>query len=45
MFRESWNVKNKRFTKVLGQNYVIRGIQAKVQNLKPYEGWSKRGFY
>lgn len=27
-------VKNKRFTKVWGRKYVIRGIRAKVQNLK-----------
>ena len=24
MFKESWNVKNMRFTKVLGKNYAIR---------------------
>lgn len=45
MFKESWDVKNKRFTKVLGRNYAIRGIWAKVQNLKIDGGWSERGIF
>ena len=34
MCKESWVVKNKRFTKGWGRKYVINDIQAKVQNLK-----------
>ena len=45
MFKESWNVKNKRFTNVLGQNYAIRGIRAKVQNLETNKTWLKQGFF